>query len=73
MLVFHHQNEGQNQDIQTAISTSEHVTQFEYLETTLTSQNLIKEEVRRLNSVNACYHSVQNLLFSRLLSKNAKI
>jgi hypothetical protein len=28
---------------------------------------------RRLNSGNACYHSVQNLLSSRLLSKNLKI
>jgi hypothetical protein len=27
---------------------------------------------RRLNSGNACYNSVQNLLFSRLLSKNFK-
>jgi hypothetical protein len=27
----------------------------------------------RLNSVNACYHSVQKLLFSRLLSKNIKV
>jgi hypothetical protein len=27
----------------------------------------------RLNSGNACYHSVQNLLSSRLLSKNIKI
>jgi hypothetical protein len=26
-----------------------------------------------LNSGNACYHSVQNLLFSRLLSKNLKV
>jgi hypothetical protein len=37
-------------------------------------QNLIQEEIkRRLNSGNACYHSVQNLLSSRLLSKNLKI
>jgi hypothetical protein len=28
---------------------------------------------RNLNSGNACYHSVQNLLFSRLLSKSIKI
>jgi hypothetical protein len=28
---------------------------------------------RRLNSGNACYHSVQNLLASRLLSKNVKV
>jgi hypothetical protein len=41
---------------------------------TLTNQNLIQEEIkRRLNSGNACYHSVQNLLSSRLLFKNIKI
>jgi hypothetical protein len=40
----------------------------------ITNQNLIQEEIkRRLNSGNACYHSVQNLLPSRLLSKNIKI
>jgi hypothetical protein len=32
-----------------------------------------QEIKRRLNSGNACYHSVHNLLFSRLLSKNVKI
>jgi hypothetical protein len=32
---------------------------------------LVQEEIkRRLNSGNACYHSVQNLLSSRLPSKN---
>jgi hypothetical protein len=45
-----------------------------YLGTTITNQNLIQEEIqRRLNSGNACYHSVQNLLSSPLLSKNIKI
>jgi hypothetical protein len=45
-----------------------------YLGTTVTNQNLIQEEIkRRLNSGNACYHSVQNLLSSSLLSKNLKI
>ena len=40
----------------------------------LTYQNSIQEEIRnRLKSCNACYHSVQNLLSSRLLSKNVKI
>jgi hypothetical protein len=35
---------------------------------------LIQEEIkRRLNSGNACYHSVQTLPSSRLLSKNLKI
>jgi hypothetical protein len=35
---------------------------------------LIQEEIkRRLNSGNACYHSVQNLLSSRLLSRNVMV
>ena len=42
--------------------------------TTLTNQNSILEEIKsRLKLGNACYHSVQNLLFSWLLSKNLKI
>jgi hypothetical protein len=40
----------------------------------VTNQNLIQVEIkRRLNSGNACYDSVQNLLSSPLLSKNLKI
>jgi hypothetical protein len=41
---------------------------------TVPNQNLIQEEIkRRLNSGNACYHSVQNLLSSRLLPKKVKL
>ena len=48
--------------------------EFKYLGTTLTIQNSIAEEIKsRLRSGNACYHSVKNLLSSRLLSKNLKI
>ena len=48
--------------------------EFKYLGTTLTNQNSIAEEVRsRLKSGNACYHSVQNLLSSRLLSRSLKL
>jgi hypothetical protein len=50
------------------------MSQFKYLGTTVTNQNLIQEEIkRRLNSGNACYHSVQNLLSSQLLSNNVKV
>jgi hypothetical protein len=46
----------------------------EYLGTTLTYQNSIREEIKsRLKSGNACCHSVQNLLSSSLLSKSVKI
>jgi hypothetical protein len=44
------------------------------MSTTLTNQNGIHDEIKsRLNSGNTCYYSVQNLLSSRLISKNLKI
>jgi hypothetical protein len=49
------------------------VEQFRYLGTTVTVQNWIHEEIKRLNSGDVCYHSVQNLLSARLSSKNVKI
>jgi len=49
------------------------VDEFKYLGTTLTDQNSIQEEIKsRLKPGNACYHSMQNLLSSSLLSKNVK-
>jgi hypothetical protein len=55
-------------------STFERVEKFKYLGTNLKNQNSIPEEIKnRLRSGNACYHSVQNILSSRLLSKNLKI
>ena len=55
-------------------STFERVEEFKYSGTTSANQNSIAEEIKsRLKSRNACYHSVQKLLSSRLLSKNLKI
>jgi hypothetical protein len=73
MIMSHHQNSGQNQNIRIANELFENMTQFKYFGTILTNQNDIHDEVKsRLNSGNACYYSVQNLLSSRLTSKNLK-
>jgi hypothetical protein len=64
----------QNHDIKIGNRCFENVAQLRYLGTTITNENLIQEEInRRLNSGNACYHSVQNFLSSRLRSKNIKV
>ena len=55
-------------------STFERVEEFKYLGSTLTNPNSIAEQIKsKLRSGNVCYHLVQNLLSSRLLSKNLKI
>jgi hypothetical protein len=51
----------------------ENVAQFKYLVTTVTNRNLVQEEIKSgLNSGNASYHSVQNLLSSRLPPRTVK-
>jgi hypothetical protein len=74
MLVFHHQNAGQNHNIKIASRSFVNVAKFRYLGMIATNQNLIQEEIkRRLNLGNACYYSIQNLLCSCLLSENMKL
>jgi hypothetical protein len=74
VLLSRQQNAGQNHNIKVENIFFENVAQFTYLGTTVTNQNLIQEEFkRRLNSGNAGYHSVQNLLSFRLLSENVTI
>jgi hypothetical protein len=63
-----------NHSIKLGDKSFENVAQFKYSGTTVTSQNLIQEEIkRRLNLDNAYYHWVQGLLSYRLLFKNVKI
>jgi hypothetical protein len=59
MLVSRDQNADQNREIKILVGNRsfENLSQFK----------------RRLNSGNACYHSVHNLLSSRLLSRNMKV
>jgi hypothetical protein len=65
MIMSRHPNSGQNQNIRTANESFENVAKLkQFGETTLTNHDEIKS---RLNSGNACYHSVQNLLSSRLI------
>jgi hypothetical protein len=50
------------------------VEELKNLGITLTNQNSIQEEIKStMKSGNACYHLVQNLLSSSLLSKNIEI
>ena len=59
------QNAGRIHSVRIDNSTFDRVEEFKYS---------IAEEIKsRLRSGSACYHSVQNLLSSRLLSKNLKI
>ena len=71
MVMSRDQNAGQKQSVRMNNSTFERLEEFKYLAKNLTNQNSIQEEIKsRLMSGNACYYSVQNLLSSRLLSKN---
>jgi hypothetical protein len=73
ILPSHHQNVGKNRDIKIANRSFENLSQIKYLGMTVTNENLIQEKIkRRLNSGNAFYRSVQNLL-SCLLLKNIEI
>jgi len=57
--------------VKTDNDSFERVEEFKYLGTSLIIQNSIEEEMKSsLNSGNACYNSVQNLMSSSFLSKN---
>jgi hypothetical protein len=65
MIMSRHPNSGQNQNVRISNESFENVATFRYLGMTLTNQNDIHDEIKsRLNSGNACYYSVQNILSS---------
>jgi hypothetical protein len=71
MVMSRDRNAGRGDSVKIDNSSIERVEEFKYLGMTLTDQNSIQAEIKsRLKLGNACYHSVQNLLSSRLLSKN---
>ena len=74
MVMSGEQTAGLSHTMKVDNSSIERVEEFKYLGTTLTNENSIQKEIKsRLKLGNACYHSLQNLLFSSLLSKNLKI
>ena len=74
MVMSRDQNAGRRHNIKNDNSSFARVEEFRYLGTNLMDQNSIQEENKcRLNSQNACYHTVQNLSSPSLLSKNIKI
>jgi len=74
MVMPRHQNAGRIQNMKIDNSSLERVEQFKCLGTTLTNYSSVEEETKsRLKSGNACYHLVQNLTYSSLLSRNIKI
>ena len=74
MVMSRDRNAGRAHSVKIDNTSIERVEEFKYLGTTITDQNSVQEEIKSsLKLGNACYHSVQNLLSSRLLSKNLKI
>ena len=74
MVMSREQTAGRSHSMRIDNRSFERMEEFKYLGTTLTNQNSIQKEIKsRLKSGNACFHSVQNLLSSSLLSKNIKI
>jgi len=73
MVMSRDRNAGRGHSVKIHNSSIVRVEEFKYLGKTLTDQNSIQKKIKsRLRLGNACYHSVQNLLSSRLLFKNLK-
>jgi hypothetical protein len=67
MIMPRHPNSGQNQNIRIANESFENVAKLIYLGTTIRYNDIHDEIKSRLNSGNASYYSVHNLLSFRLI------
>jgi hypothetical protein len=74
MVMSRDQNSGWGHSVKIDNRSIGRVEVFKYLGKMLTDQNFIQEEIKSVLMLgNACYVLVQNILSSRLLSKNVKI
>jgi hypothetical protein len=74
MFMSRDRNAGRGHSVKIDNSSIERLEEFKYLGTMLTDQNSDQEKTKNWSKLgNSSYHSVQNLLSSRLLSKNIKI
>jgi hypothetical protein len=74
VLMSRSQKIGQKHSTKISNRSIEDVAKFKYVRTTLTDQNCMHKEIKsRLNSGKACYHLVQSLLSSHLLSRNLQV
>jgi hypothetical protein len=71
MLLSHHQNAGQNHNINIGDRSFENVAQLKYLVMRVTNQNLIQEEIQRRLLATVQFSSEQFVFSSA--SKNVKI
>jgi len=70
----HHENAGQNNNLVIANKFYENMAKFKHMVKIVMNQNCIHEEVKsKINLGDGCYHSVQNVLSYRPLTKNLKI
>jgi predicted RNA-binding protein YlxR (DUF448 family) len=74
IIISRDKNAGRSHYIKMDNSSFERVEEFKYLETALTYQNSIQEEIKStFNSGNACYFSVQSFMSFSFQSKNIEI